>query len=62
MATNVSPEQSGLAAAERLISNALRAIADVAFAISEGMRARDDYFDRVSHGDDPAKAAAAAIR
>jgi hypothetical protein len=62
MASNASPEHSGLATAERLAASTLRAITDVVCAIGEGIRARDDYRERVNHGDDPAKAAAAAVR
>lgn len=62
MATNTSPDPSGLAAAERFAVSTLRTIADFVCAIGEGIRARDDYRERVSHGDDPVKAAAAAVR
>ena len=62
MATNVSPGHTGLAAAERFVANALRTISDVFYAIGEGMRARDDYRERVSQGVEPAKAVAAAVR
>jgi hypothetical protein len=62
MTSNNFPEFSGLAAAERLAASTLRAISDVVSAIGEGIRARDDYRERVSHGDAPTKAAKAALR
>lgn len=62
MATNASPEHSGSNVAERAVSSTLRAVSDVFYAIAEGIRVRDDYRVRLSYGDEPAKAAAAAVR
>lgn len=62
MASNMYPEPSGLGTAERIAVSTLRTMADFVCAIGEGIRARDDYRQRVSHGDHPAKAAAAAVR
>lgn len=61
MATNASPQRSD-PAAERFVQSTLRAVSDVFYAIAEGIRVRDDYRVRVSSGDEPAAAAAAAVR
>lgn len=53
---------SGPTMAERFATSTVRAVSDVLQSIAEGIRARDDYQVRVSSGDEPAKAAAAAMR
>ena len=49
-------------AAEWVASTTLRAISDLASAVGEGFRARNEYCALVGQGADPARAAAAAIR
>jgi len=52
----------GLGTAERFATSALRVIADVASAVGDGIRARNEVNARVGLGVDPATAAAAAMR
>lgn len=53
---------SGQGSAERLAVSAMRTIADVATAVSEGFRARNEYCALVGNGTDPVKAASEAVR
>ncbi len=62
MASKVHSALAGLGGAERFACNALRIVTDVVHAVGEGMRARNEYRERVGHGDDPALAIASAVR
>jgi len=62
MATKSATALAGFGAAERLATSTLRFFAEFAGAVTEGVRARNDYNERVGHGADPVKAAEAAVR
>lgn len=62
MASKSASAGTGRATAERLASSTMRTIADIAMAVGEGFRARNEYRELVGNGTDPVKAAAEAMR
>ena len=62
MASKSVSAAGGVGSVERLASTAMRAVSELASAVGEGLKARNEYVALVGQGADPATAVATAIK